>query len=73
MARHDTARHAGWRHSSASNGGTSRGRPPLGHDQMKLYNASSFFDPRAVPEEDYAGVASALKGVTESSSNHILR
>jgi archaeosine synthase beta-subunit len=30
---------------------------------MKLYNAGSFFDPRAVPESDYDGVAEALTGL----------
>ncbi len=30
---------------------------------IKLYNASSFFDPRAVPEEDYDGVAAQLAGL----------
>jgi hypothetical protein len=29
---------------------------------IKLYNAGSFFDPRAVPVEDYDAVASALSG-----------
>src|SRR5215467_3565233 len=28
--------------------------------QMKLYNASNFFDPHAVPVEDYAAIAAAL-------------
>jgi radical SAM enzyme (TIGR01210 family) len=31
---------------------------------MKLYNAGSFFDPRAVPEADYDGVADALAGLS---------
>ena len=31
---------------------------------MKLYNAGSFFDPRAVPETDYDGVAEALSGMS---------
>ena len=31
---------------------------------MKLYNAGSFFDPRAVPEADYEGVADALTGLS---------
>jgi archaeosine synthase beta-subunit len=31
---------------------------------MKLYNAGSFFDPRAVPEGDYDGVAAALGGLS---------
>ena len=31
---------------------------------MKLYNAGSFFDPRAVPEADYDGVAGALTGLS---------
>jgi len=30
---------------------------------MKLYNAGSFFDPRAVPESDYDAIASALSGI----------
>jgi hypothetical protein len=30
---------------------------------MKLYNAASFFDPRAVPESDYPAVASHLAGL----------
>ena len=29
---------------------------------IKLYNASSFFDPRAVPEADYAAVGSLVRG-----------
>jgi radical SAM enzyme (TIGR01210 family) len=31
-------------------------------DQIKLYNAGNFFDPKAVPEHDYDGVAAALAG-----------
>jgi radical SAM enzyme (TIGR01210 family) len=31
---------------------------------MKLYNAGSFFDPRAVPESDYEATASALVGIS---------
>ena len=31
--------------------------------QVKLYNAGSFFDPRAVPEEDYDGVAAHIAGL----------
>lgn len=31
--------------------------------QLKLYNAGSFFDPRAVPEDDYDGVAAELAGL----------
>ena len=31
---------------------------------MKLYNAGSFFDPRAVPDADYDGVAAALAGLS---------
>jgi hypothetical protein len=30
---------------------------------MKLYNAGSFFDPRAVPEDDYDGIARELTGL----------
>ena len=32
-------------------------------DQMKLYNAGSFFDARAVPERDYGAIASELSGL----------
>ena len=31
--------------------------------QMKLYNAGSFFDPRAVPESDYDAIATGLAGL----------
>ena len=31
--------------------------------QIKLYNAGSFFDPRAVPEDDYDDVAGAVAGL----------
>jgi radical SAM enzyme (TIGR01210 family) len=31
---------------------------------MKLYNAGSFFDPRAMPDADYEGAAAALGGLT---------
>jgi uncharacterized Fe-S cluster-containing MiaB family protein len=31
--------------------------------QMKLYNAGSFFDPRAVPESDYDAIAARLAGL----------
>jgi hypothetical protein len=31
--------------------------------QMKLYNASNFFDPHAVPERDYPAIAAALTGL----------
>jgi radical SAM enzyme (TIGR01210 family) len=31
--------------------------------QMKLYNAGSFFDPRAVPESDYDAIADCLSGL----------
>ena len=31
--------------------------------QMKLYNAGSFFDPRAVPESDYDAIAAGLSGL----------
>ncbi len=32
--------------------------------RIKLYNAGSFFDPRAVPESDYDDVAAALAGLS---------
>ena len=37
---------------------------PVAVTGMKLYNAGSFFDPRAVPEADYDGVAAALAGLS---------
>jgi radical SAM enzyme (TIGR01210 family) len=37
---------------------------PITVTGMKLYNAGSFFDPRAVPEADYDGVADALTGLS---------
>lgn len=40
-----------------------REAPPV--RQLKLYNAGSFFDPRAVPEEDYPAIAAALDGLDE--------
>lgn len=36
--------------------------PPV--SQIKLYNAGSFFDPRAVPEADYDDIATGLTGLT---------
>jgi radical SAM enzyme (TIGR01210 family) len=33
--------------------------------RLKLYNAGSFFDPRAVPEEDYDGVATHVAGLEQ--------
>jgi hypothetical protein len=32
---------------------------------LKLYNAGSFFDPRAVPEPDYEDIAAALAGLAQ--------
>jgi uncharacterized Fe-S cluster-containing MiaB family protein len=37
---------------------------PIPVTGMKLYNAGSFFDPRAVPEADYEAVAGALAGLS---------
>lgn len=37
---------------------------PVPVSGMKLYNAGSFFDPRAVPEADYDAVAQALAGLS---------
>jgi archaeosine synthase beta-subunit len=42
--------------------GDLRGRGGARPTHLKLYNASSFFDPRAVPEADYARVAERLAG-----------
>jgi archaeosine synthase beta-subunit len=39
-----------------------RSNQPVG--QIKLYNAGSFFDPRAVPVDDYDGVAVAVAGLS---------
>lgn len=36
-----------------------------GVSRLKLYNAGSFFDPRAVPEEDYDGVAEHVAGLEQ--------
>jgi radical SAM enzyme (TIGR01210 family) len=33
-------------------------------DVVKLYNAGSFFDPRAVPESDYQAIANQLRGAS---------
>jgi radical SAM enzyme (TIGR01210 family) len=35
---------------------------PAGVKHLKLYNSGSFFDPRAIPEEDYEEIASILEG-----------
>jgi radical SAM enzyme (TIGR01210 family) len=40
------------------------GSQPARPEQMKLYNAGSFFDPRAVPEQDYGAVAAHLAGLS---------
>ena len=60
---HHRQRHAARRDSSADGGRAARTcasepRPVTG---MKLYNAGSFFDPRAVPEADYDGVAARAR------------
>jgi hypothetical protein len=47
--------------SAARNALGADGRAVTG---MKLYNAGSFFDRRAVPEEDYEAVAQALRGLS---------
>jgi hypothetical protein len=39
-----------------------RSKQPV--SQIKLYNAGSFFDPRAVPDDDYDGVAVAVAGMS---------
>jgi radical SAM enzyme (TIGR01210 family) len=33
--------------------------------RLKLYNASNFFDPRAVPESDYAAIGTAVAGLDQ--------
>jgi radical SAM enzyme (TIGR01210 family) len=40
-----------------------RESPPVTH--LKLYNAGSFFDPRAVPEQDYEAVAAGVAEFTQ--------
>jgi hypothetical protein len=47
---------------AAARAALSAERPPV--TGMKLYNAGSFFDPRAVPEGDYDAVAAALAGLS---------
>ena len=37
--------------------GTRGGRPSEAARQIKLYNAGSFFDPKAIPPEDYSAIA----------------
>ena len=63
---HDRRRHAAGRDRRADR---RRARRALrarraGHRQIKLYNAGSFFDPRAVPEADYDDIAAALAGLS---------
>jgi radical SAM enzyme (TIGR01210 family) len=44
-----------------------RARAEIGRESftaIKLYNAGSFFDPRAVPERDYPAIASTLTGLS---------
>jgi radical SAM enzyme (TIGR01210 family) len=52
-----------------------QGLAGLGRDRLKLYNASNFFDKRAVPPEDVVGIAAlaeSFAGVTvESHANTI--
>jgi radical SAM enzyme (TIGR01210 family) len=38
-------------------------QPAVTH--LKLYNAGSFFDPRAIPEEDYEAVAATVRGFSQ--------
>ena len=38
---------------------------PVPATAIKLYNAGSFFDPRAVPEADYEAVAAVLAGLAQ--------
>jgi archaeosine synthase beta-subunit len=38
---------------------------PVPVTTLKLYNAGSFFDPRAVPEDDYDRIAAALAGLSQ--------
>jgi archaeosine synthase beta-subunit len=60
------------REGQAARDQTSRGRAP---DRLKLYNASNFFDKRAVPSEDLLGIArlaSPFAAITvESHANTI--
>ena len=60
---------------AAARAALDEGRAPLAG--VKLYNAGSFFDARAVPEADYDGVAAALAGVprviVESHPTLVLR
>jgi archaeosine synthase beta-subunit len=57
---HDTPRGAIAAQVAAARKTLDESREPV--SQMKLYNAGSFFDPRAVPEADYDAVAAHLDG-----------
>ena len=63
LAAHDRRRHARRRNSGADRRRPRRppgaGRPAVA--QVKLYNAGSFFDPRAVPPGDYEAIANAVR------------
>ncbi len=63
---HDRVGHAARSDSGATGGCASRAAPgaPFRFDGMKLYNAGSFFDPRAVPDADYDAVAATLAGLS---------
>ena len=58
--RHAARRDPGAGRRRARDGCSDRRVPVTG---MKLYNAGSFFDPRAVPDTDYDDVAEALAGL----------
>ena len=65
VAVHDPRRHARGRDSRPARPGPrrpSRDRRAQCPPQIKLYNAASFFDPRAVPAADYAAIAARLAG-----------
>ena len=64
------ALHDGDRHAAGSDRGAGRRgaigpcRTPPAITAIKLYNAGSFFDPRAVPDADYDDIAAALAGLS---------
>jgi radical SAM enzyme (TIGR01210 family) len=57
----DTPRGAIPQQIAAARAEAEAGHAPI--EGMKLYNAGSFFDPRAVPEVDYEAIAVALAGL----------
>ena len=65
LAAHHGIRHAGRSDpAQVANARQRLNRSHLSVSQIKLYNAGSFFDPHAVPVDDYDGVAIAVAGLS---------